>query len=120
MNYSKIFRDYVSPIMIAFVFLLSFIAISETGNPVAWIWGSIVIFIIPPIFSRYKYFIKIYSLIMMGLIIFSGLILGYTYLFKPIYVWTYPFYAAIGYFLIYMITFAYYHPRKWKGFLPNV
>ena len=120
MNYSEIYRDYMTPIIGAISFLLSFIIISWTGNPSAWIWGSMAIFFILPIFRRYKHFIKIYSLIVIGLIIFSGLILGYTYLFQPIYVSTYPYYIAIGFFLIYMIIFAYYYPRKWKGFLPNI
>ena len=98
MNYSEIYRVYVYPIIIAFCSLLSFIVISWTGNPSAWIWGSMAIFFILPVFRRYKYFIKIYSLVVLSLIVFSGLILVYTYLYYPTYVSNYPYYSAIGYF----------------------
>lgn len=99
--------------LVAIPFLTRFLDFSSSGNPSYLITGSMGIIMILLIFSSYKYLKKIFPLILMGLIIFSGLILVYTYLFRPIYTSSNEYYYAIGTFLIYMVYFAYGHIRRW-------
>ena len=101
-------------------FLFMSLGYLSSGNPLDLFYVIIGIFLLLPLFfSRNKYFSKILSIVVMCLIITSGLILIYTYLFKPLYALNWDYYASIGVFILYIILFVYYYPRKWEGFLPN-
>ena len=116
MKYSDIYLKYMYPVVMAFVFLGLAITISWSGNPSAWIWGSVAVFFILTMFSKTRY-VKILSPpILICLIIFSGLILGFTFLVQSIYVSTYQYYIAIGIFLFYIVILVYGYRRQWKGF----
>lgn len=92
----------------------------SSGNPSDLIWVSLGLFIILPLFIRKnKYCAKILFTFFMCIITTTGLILIYTYLFEPLYVLTLTYCASIAFFVLYIIIFIYYYPRKWKGFLPK-
>lgn len=89
--------------------LLRFLDFSSSGNPSYLIIGSWGILLVVLIFRNYKLFNKIFPLILIGLILFSLLILSYTYLFQPIYVSSFGYYYAIVGFLGYVSIFVYYY-----------
>ena len=100
--------------LVGILFLFMSISYSSSGNPLDLFYVTVGIFFLLPLF-----FSRILSIVVMCLIITSGLILIYTYLFKPLYALNGNYYASIGVFMLYIIIFVYYYPRKWKGFLPN-
>lgn len=115
-NYNKYFFGIVG---ILFLFMSQ--SYSSSGNPLDLFYVTVgIFFLLPVFFIGNKYFSRILSIVVMCLIIISGLILIYTYLFKPLYVHNGDYYASIGVFIVYLILFVYYYPRKWKGFLPNI
>lgn len=102
------------------IFLFRFISYSISGDPLNLILSFMgLIMILPPLLIRNKYYNKIFSSVVLGIIIFSGLILGYTYLYLPMYVFSIEYITSIGFFIIYLVLFVYYYPKEWKGFLPK-
>jgi hypothetical protein len=111
MENSKIQK--VIGIMLIIFCLSRFLSLSRSGNPSYLIWGSLGIFILTLTFlPKNKYSVQIVLAITMGLIIFSGLILIYTYLFIPIYVSYFEYYLEIGIFIIYTFFFIFVYINK--------
>lgn len=112
MQKGNTYLNYILPVMASIFFLSKFFDFSSSGNPSYLIWGFLGILSILTIFREYKYFFEIYSLILISLIIFSGLILGYTYLFKSVYVQSLEYYVAVGFFIFFIVYFVYSYHRK--------
>lgn len=99
-------------VLIAITFLLKLPQFLSSGNPSYLVTGSIGIILLISIFSpKYFNFDELFSHILIGAILFSGLILSYTYLFESTYVSSAEFFYAIAAFLMYILFFVYYYMR---------
>ncbi len=95
------FRDITFLIAILFLLQLAPFFLGS-GNPSYLVIGSVGIFLL---ISIPKYMNKRVLYILIVFILFSGLILSYTYIFKPIFVQTYEYNFAIVIFIINVILF---------------
>ncbi|AEG17126.1 hypothetical protein MSWAN_0079 [Methanobacterium paludis] len=86
----------------------------STGDPSYLIWGSVGIFILILFFlTNNKYSVKIFFTTSISVMIFSGLMIVYTYLLLPMYASGFVYYFSIGIFLMYTLLFALGCLHKW-------
>lgn len=97
--------------IIAIPFLFRLLHVLGSENPSYLVTGSIGIILLMSIFSP-KYFNKQFLHILICYILFSGLILSYTYLFEPMYVSSDEYYYAIWALLFNIVLFAYFYLRR--------
>lgn len=110
MNYNNLWNFIY--FLVAIPFLARFFGFSSSGNPLYLVTGSMGIILLLLILRGRKYFNKILFLVLIALIIVSGIIIGYVYLFKPIYTPSSEYYYAIGTLIIYIISLIYAYSHK--------
>jgi hypothetical protein len=83
-----------------------FFDFQTSRNPLYLIYGSLGVFYVLMLISIFTRVKKIFPLILLVLMIFSGLTIIYTYLFQTITISSLEYFYGIGTFLIYLIGFS--------------